>query len=289
MSSASEGGREASRRGALGRLGWRDVAKRMRAEIKDDNVGMLAAGVAFYAFLALFPALAALVSIYGLVADSSDVEKQILALGAALPAEARGLVRDELHRLTSDSAAVLGWRTAVSLGVALWAATKGMISMMQALDVAYDVAEQRSAVRRYGTALLLTAGAIVSLVVAIAVIAAAPLAFDRLGGAGQIALALVRWPLFGALLVAGLGALYRYGPSRERPRRRWVTPGSLVATALLLVVSMGFSLYVGRFGSYDKTYGSLGAVAVLLVWLDLGAYAILVGAELDAGGARQTQ
>jgi membrane protein len=279
-------GRQASKPRELGRHGWRDVTKRVRAEINDDNLGVLAAGVAFYAFLALVPTLGAVVSLYGLVASAADVEHHVALLGAALPEEARTIISTELHRLASDSGTALGWRTGLSLAVAFWIAGNGVKSLMAALNVAYDERERRKTLRLQALALALTIGAVVAVVVSLALIAVVPPLLDRFGlGA---AIQLLRWPVLALWMLAGLAVVYRYGPSRDKPQWKWVTPGSLLATALLLVVSAGFSLYVTRFGNYDKTYGSLGAVAVLLVWLYLGAYVILVGAEINAESEHQT-
>jgi membrane protein len=247
---------------------------------------MVAAGVAFYAFFAVFPALAAVVSIYGLIADPQTVEQQLNALGQAVPSGARDILASQLKRIASSSGQALGWGLVISLLLALWSANKGTRGMIEALNIAYGEEEKRGTVKLTALSLLLTLGAVLTAVIAILIVVGIPAVFAVLGlhGAGRVAIELLRWPILLGLLLAGLAVLYRLAPSREGPPWRWVTPGSLLSTGLWLVASIAFSIYVANFGNYDKTFGSLGAVAILLMWLYVGSYVVLLGAELNVTG-----
>jgi membrane protein len=283
-------GRDATAPREIPRRGWLDVAKRTKTEAKRDEVSLLAAGVAFYALLALVPALAALVSIYGLVADPADIDRQVSDSLAAAPAEVRDLVAEQMSSVTQQSQGGLGITVVVGILLALWSASTGMKHLISAIDVAYDEEETRGFVALRGRALLLTVGAIVFLVVALGLMAVVPnlLEDSSLGGAARLAISILRFLLLGLGLMAGLAVLYRYGPDREEPRWAWTAPGTIVATVLALVGSVLFSLYTATMGSYAETYGALGAVVVLMLWLMLTAAAVVIGAEINAEAERQT-
>jgi membrane protein len=261
------------------RQGWIAVLKRTKEESKQDNLPLLAAGVAFFALLSLVPALAAVVSLYGLVADPADVDRQVGDALAAAPTEVRDLVSEQLSSVTQQSQGGLGLTVVVSLALALWSASSGMKHLMTAINVAYDEEETRGFLALRLRALLLTVGAILFAVVAIGLLAVAP---------GGIVLAVLRFPLLGLGLVAGLAVLYRYAPDRDEPRWSWTAPGTIVATVGWLVGSLLFSLYTATMGSYAETYGALGAVVVLMLWLMLSAAMVVVGAEVNAEAERQT-
>ena len=269
--------------------GWKDILWRTSKQVKADSVLMLSGGVAYYALLALFPALIALVSIYGLVASPSQVATQLQSMTRALPAQARDLIITQLTALTQKSSAGLGMGAVVSIIAALWSASSGMRWLMTALSVAYDEEETRKFVKLRGTALLLTFAAVVGGAVALGLLVALPSVFRvlGLGSTGKMVVSVLRWPLLGALVLTGLAMLYRYGPNRDDPKWRWVTPGSLVATVVWLAASVGFSVYASVFGKFDKTYGALGAVIVLVLWLFLSAFSVLLGAEINAEVERQ--
>ena len=266
------------------------IAKGVGRDLARDRISIVAAGVAFYALFAVFPALAALVSLYGLVFDAADVGRQVRALGMLLPPEAAAVLFSQLADVTSTDRAKLGAGAIGGTLVSLWSASKGMKTLMEALNVAYHVEERRGFFRLNATALALTIGAIVSALLAIALNVALPAAIALLGldrvaealiGIGQLA-------LLGTLMLAGTAVLYRYGPSRPRGRRRFVSPGGVAATLLWLAGSALFSLYVRNFASYNETYGSVGAIVILLTWFLLTAYAILIGAEINGElGRRQ--
>ncbi|MCW2779268.1 MAG: Ribonuclease [Frankiales bacterium] len=274
----------------LGKDDWKQVVKRAWKETKDDNVPLLAAGVAFYAFLALFPALIAMVTLYGLVADPSTVQSQIESLSRTLPPETATLIADQMRSITSSSSGGLGIGLVVSLLGALFSASGGVQNMMKAINLAYDEKESRGAVKLRGTALLLTLGAVVFVVVAVGLVAVLPAALDSLGlgVVGTVAVFVGRWVGLVAFMAVALAVLYRYAPDRDNARFEWTAIGSGVATVLWIVGSAGFSLYVSNFGKYGKTYGVLAGVVVLLLWLYLTCYIVLFGAEVNAEAERQT-
>ena len=291
--SAEEGdrGRDADAPQEVSARGWKDVVVRTGKEVKADNVVLMAAGVAFFALLALVPALLATVSIYGLVSDPSEVASQIDDALSAAPSEVRDLVSSQLTSVTEQSSGGLGLGLAIGVALALWSASGGMKHLMTAINEAYDEEETRGFVALRGTALLLTLGAIVFVVVAVGVITVVPSLLEEtaLGSAAQLAVSLLRWPLLGAGLVVGLAVLYRYAPDRDEPRWSWTAPGTLVAVVLWLVASIGFSIYTSHFGSYGETYGSLGAVVVLMLWLMISAATVIIGAEINAEAEHQTR
>lgn len=284
-------GRQAGRPGEIPARGWRDIALRVKRELTEDDISIVAGGVAFYAFLALFPALAALISLYGLLADPADVERQIDVLAAALPSQVQTTLREQMHALVGRSSQSLGLGVAVSLALALWSANKGTKALVTALNIAFDQEEDRGFFKRNGMTLLFTIGAVVFAAVAIGTVVALPALLGRLGlsGVGEFLVRWLRWPALAALVLLGLAVLYRYGPARAPAQWRWVTWGSAVATGLWLLGSAAFSYYVSNFGSYDRTYGSLGAIVILLTWFLLSAYVVLLGAELNAEMEHQTE
>lgn len=283
-------GRAAATPTAIPTRGWKDILWRTYAEIMEDRVTSVGAGVAYYAILALFPFLSAFISIYGLVLDPTTVESHLDLLRGVLPASALDLLGAEMHRLAVKPGGALGFSFVVSVALALWSANTGMKAMFDALNVAYDEKEKRSFIRLTAITLLFTVGAIAFLAAVIAVVVAIPivLSFVGLGGAADLVVRIGRWPLLLALVAFAIAILDRYGPSRTAARWRWVTPGSVLSALLFVVVSIGFSWYTSNFGSYDQTYGSIGAVAVFMVWIWIVAVIVLAGAELNAEIEHQT-
>ena len=270
--------------------GWKEILKRTWTESGKDNISIVAAGVAFLCLLALFPAMAATVSIYGLVADPSDIDDHLRSLGSFLPPQGVDILAGQLDSLASTQSDSLSFGLAASLALALWSAAGGVKSMMTALNIAFEEEEKRGFVKFTLTALVLTLGMILFLNVAITIVVAVPtvLNFIGLGGATEWIIRIARWPVLAAIVTLLLAVLFRYGPCRAKPRWRWVSWGAGAATLLWLVASIGFSIYISNFADYNKTYGSLGAGVILLLWLYIGAYAILMGAELDAEMEHQT-
>jgi membrane protein len=270
--------------------GWWQVTKRAFAEGKTDNVSILAGGVAFFAFLALFPAMIAAITLYGLVADPATVAGQISSMAALLPETARPLIVDQLNSVAAASGGALGVGLIVSLLAAIWSASGGTMNLIKATNVAYDEDESRGFLKLRGIALLLTLGAVVFVLLAVALVAVVPVLFNALGlaGVGLVIAQVVRWVLLVVLVVAALAIVYRVAPDRDTPRFSWVSTGAIVATLLWVIGSVLFSLYVSNFGSYNKTYGALAGVIVLMLWLYLTCYIVLLGAEINAESEKQT-
>jgi membrane protein len=271
--------------------GWKDILVRVKDRVGRENISIIAAGVAFYAFLAIPSALTALVALYGLAFDPGDVQRQLGTISGMVPGDAMKLISQQLATITASPRSSLGVSFVIALLVAIWGARSGMSTMITALNIAYDEDEKRGFLRFQAAAFGLTSGAIVFAVVTLALIAVLPAVLGLLpfGNAGKTMAAVLRWPLLVALVGLGLAAIYRFAPSRHEAKWRWVSWGATVATILWLVGSALFSLYVSKFASYNKTYGSLGGVVVLMMWLYLSAFAVLLGAEINAEMERQTE
>lgn len=254
---------------------WRNLGR--------DNISIMAAGIAYYAMLSIFPGMSALVFAYGLVADPLAIEDHVSGLAGVLPGEALQLLADQLHALVSAPVEKLGAGLVVSALVALWSATSGTSAIMNALTIAYDGKEDRGIVHFYALAFGLTvAGAVFSLL-ALALIAGVPAAAAHLplSPFWHDHLPQLRWPMLAILAFVWLATLYRLAPNRERPAWDFLRAGTIAASLLWLAGSAGFSFCAAYFGSFDRTYGSLGAVALMLVWLYVTAYITLAGAELN--------
>jgi membrane protein len=244
--------------------------------------------VAFYVLLALFPAIIAGVSIYGLVADPKTVQNQINQLTNMLSPETAEIVGTQLQQVTSGAGGALGLATVIGILTALWSASSGMKAMVTGVNLAYDETEGRRFVRLRGLALLLTLGAMVLMAVALALIVGFPAIADSWPAALRWTVGILRWVLLAALLIAALAVLYRFAPDRDEPRWTWVSWGSGIATVLWILASIGFSIYANAFGNYNKTYGALAGVIILMFWLYLTAVIVLVGAELNTEMELQT-
>ena len=290
MATQVERGRGAERPSQIPRAGWRDILVRTWNEIGEDHVSLIAAGVGFYALLALFPAIAAMISIWGLAFDPQQIEQQIAAISAFLPEQARAIVTDQA-RAVAAAGGGLGITAVVGILFALYSASKGTKALIEGLNIIYDEEESRGFIKLNLVALGLTIGVIVALIVALGLIVVLPivLQFLGLGALGSALISIARWPILFVFAMLVLAALYRLAPSRAPPRWRWVTPGAAVATLIWVLGSIAFSIYVQNFGNYNETYGSLGAVIILLMWLWLSAFVVLLGAELNSEMEHQTE
>ena len=248
----------------------------------------MAAGVAFYALLSLFPAIIAAVSIYGLVADPTTVRDQIARLTETLSPGTAKLVGEQIRQVTAGAGGALGLATVLGIAIALWSASSGMKALITGVNMAYDESESRKFLKLRGLALLLTLGAMVLMGIALALIVAFPAVTGDWPTALRWTASILRWLLLTALLTAGLAVLYRYAPDRDEPRWTWVSWGSGIATLLWVVASIGFSIYATFFGNYNKTYGALAGVIILMFWLFLSAFVVLLGAELNTEMELQT-
>lgn len=290
--SAEQGdrGRDADLPTDIPSRGWRDVLARVRLEAKDDNLGVLAGGIAFFAMLAIVPAAAAVVSIYGLISDPAEIERQVVDALDAAPTEVRELVGQQMSAISEASAGRALTAALLGLVVSFWSASGAVSNMMTALNVAYDEDETRGFTRRRGLALALTVGAIVFVIFALGLITVVPVLIGGLdlGIAGTVLAWTVRWFVLLAAMLVALAVVYRCGPDRDAPRWAWASPGAVAATVVWLAASVLFSVYVANFGSYNETYGSLAAVVILMLWLQISALVVLYGAELNAELERQT-
>jgi membrane protein len=271
--------------------GWWEVLKRSWAGSKEDNLNLVAAGVAFYAFLAFVPLLAALVLTYGLVAEPATVVEHFRSLTRVMPLDAARLIGEQLMSMTQTEGKQKGLGLLLALLISLYGSMRGARSIVDALNLVYDAEEGRSFIGKIIVSILITLGGLLALAAAILAISAMGYV-ERLLPVSSPGIAFLFKSLFwfGAAAAVSLlvAALYRYAPNRPNPRWRWLTPGSIAATAVWLAATLGFGFYVANFGNYNATYGSLGAVIVFLTWLYLSAFILLMGAELNAELEKQT-
>lgn len=266
--------------------GWKDILIRTQREFTEDQIPMIAAGMAFYALLALFPTLGAMVALYGLFADVAQAREHLRLLAFMLPPAALTLIGDEMVRITAARGQGLSFAFVVGFVAAIWTANGAVKALMTGLNVAYEQKEDRGLVRRTATSLAFTLGLLAFGVVALGLTAAGTFIQTFAGERAATLFGWVTWPVLLAGLTVALALVYRYGPSRPAPWR-WITWGSAAAIALWVGVSMAFSLYVGNFAHYDRTYGSLGAVVGFMTWAWLSGMVILAGAELNSEIERQ--
>jgi membrane protein len=286
----AERGRQADRPSQIPKSGWRGILLRTWRELGDDHVSLIAAAVAFYGLLALFPAIAALISIWALAFDPLQIEQQIGTLSALLPSDAATIVKEQTHKVAADVGG-LSVGAVVGILVALYGAAKGMKALIEGLNIIYDEQEERGFLRLNLVALGLMLIIIVAMIVAISAIIIVPILLNTigLGPVAETLLRLLRWPVLLGVALLVLAIVYGYGPSRAQARWRWVSWGAAVATAIWTLGSIAFSIYVQNFGSYNETYGSLGAVVILLMWFWLSAFIVLLGAELNSEMEHQTE
>lgn len=283
-------GRDASSPREIPLRGWRDVLLRVKHEAKADNVALVAAGMAFYAMLSVAPTLAFILSVYGLVVSPEGVQAQIQALSSYLPEDAGATILAQLQDVATSAQKNIGWGIVLPAALSLWSASKAMRSLFGGLNAVYDEAETRGFVQLTFQSLLFTLAGIVILVLMLMVIAVLPVALQILSlpVSSESTVRVLSWLLMALVATVGLAIVYRFGPSRARPQWQWVTVGAVFALLVWLLSSAGLSWYVSSFDSYQKTYGALGAVVVLLMWFFLSAYAVLLGGELNAELEHQT-
>jgi membrane protein len=284
-------GRKADSPSHIPAKGWKDIAWRVYAEFSKDRVLAVAAGVTFYGLLALFPAVGALVSLYGLFADAATINDHLATMSGFLPGGAMEIIGDQVKRIASKPSGTLGFAFFSGLAISLWSANAGMKAMFDALNIVYEEDEKRGFFKLNLTSLTFTLGAIVVILIAIGAVVVLPIVLKYVGLGGPIIDWLVyigRWPALLAAILFGLAVLYRYGPSRDRAQWRWVSWGSGIAGVLWVAFSMLFSWYVGSFGNYNETYGSLGAAIGFMTWIWLSTTIVLVGGEINAELEHQT-
>ncbi|MET0250640.1 MAG: YihY/virulence factor BrkB family protein [Novosphingobium sp.] len=284
-------GRDATSPAAMPLKGWKEVAARTWQEASSDAIGLVAAGVAFYAFLAIVPLLGAVVLTYGLLADPATVIDHMASLTTTLPEDIAKLIGDQLVGVVATSGESKGLGLLVALAVALFGARNAAGGLIEALNIAYEEKESRSFLGVNLLALIMTAGAVAAFVFALLAVGAAGFLGKLVPTshpAVVLALKILTYVLLGLGGAVAAAMLYRFGPSRTNARWSWLTPGSVLFAVAWIVLTLGFGYYVARFGNYGATYGSLSAVVVLLTWIYLSAYALLFGAELNSELEHQT-
>ena len=270
--------------------GWKDVLWRTYQQIGEDRLLAVAAGVVFYGLLAIFPAVTALVSLYGLFASPAVIGDQLSLAAGILPQGVVDILREQIGRLTAGSGAKLGFGFLFGLVVALWSANAGMKAIMDALNVVYEEKEKRGFFKLNLISLAFTVAAIGSLLLALGAVVVLPVALSYLGlqDTTDLLFRLARWPLLLAVVVIGLALLYRYGPSRREPRWQWISVGSVFAAAAWLISSALLSWYLASFAHYNATYGSLGAGIGMMMWMWISSIVVLLGAQLNSDIEHQT-
>jgi membrane protein len=263
---------------------WKAILLRTWQQIEEDRLLATAAGVVFYGLLAIFPAVTALVSSYGLFADPSTIAKNLQNLAVMLPDGAFAIVQDQIARVLAKGSSTLGVTFIFGLLMAIWSANAGMKAIFDALNVVYEEHETRSFLRLNITSLAFTIAGLASVLLMIGAVVAVPLALQRLGlgERGEWIVSLGRWPALFLFLLTALAVLYRFGPSRTNPRFQWISPGAVAATLLWLAGSALLSWYLSNFANYSATYGSLGAAIGLMTWMWMSAIIVLCGAELNS-------
>jgi len=283
-------GREATSPWHIPWAGWKDIFWRTYRQINEDRLLAVAAGVVFYGLLALFPAITAFVSFYGLFTDSATISQHLSTIAGVVPDAAYGIIEEQVNRIASKGGAGLSFGFVFGLGLALWSANAGIKAVIDALNVVYDEKEKRSFIRLNVVSLCFTLGAIAALLLSFGAVVVFPLVLDRvgLGDMAQTLIGILRWPALLVLVLTGLTLLYRFGPSRREPKWQWVSVGSIFAAASWLASSALLSLYLQRFANYNETYGSLGAGIGLMMWMWVSIIVILVGVELNSEIEHQT-
>ena len=263
--------------------GWKKVLIRIKERIVEDHIPIISAGVAFYAFLAIFPGIMALFSIYGLALDAQSAQEHITRLATVMPEESISLIERRVDKLMETSPRALGWGTSIGILFALWSANRGIKSLFTALDVAYRVKNRRGFIKKNVMTMAFTLGILIVIIVSLVLIVLFPVLVNTIGLPETIERVInwLRWPFLGLIVISAISMIYKYGPARETPGFEWVVLGATVATILWLIASWGFSLYVSNFGNFSEMYGSLSAVVILLLWLFITSFIILVGGELN--------
>lgn len=278
-------GRKADSPTEIPAKGWKDVLKRVKQDARDDNITLVAGGVAFFALLSAVPALVALVSIYGLAADPAEIPNRVNEFAGTMPEEARKLFIDQLTTVATADRSGLGFGLVLGVVIALWGASTAMKHLTVALSSMYQEQETRGYLKLRGIALLLTLGALLFAAVVIGAFALAPGPSD---GPMGVVVSIARWPTLALVMMGGLAVLYHFAPDRDNAKWRWVSWGAAIATVLWLAASALFSLYAANFGSYNKTYGAMAGVVLLMLWLYITALCVLLGAEINAELEHQT-
>lgn len=271
--------------------GWKQIGKRVYDQLTADHISIVAAGVAFYFFLALFPTLIAAISIFGLVMEPAQIQQQISEVAHILPEQSSQMISNILEGIAEKSGKALGWSLILSILFSLWTAMQGTKAVFEGINVAYDEIDRRGFFKYNGLTLLFTLGGIVIGIISAALVIVFPSIIDNVNlpaWVGDI-VPWLRWPVLALIVMGVLAITYKIAPNRRNPQLNWVSWGAVIATVLWLAGSILFSIYISNFGNYDKMYGSFAAVIILMLWLFITAYAILLGAEINSEMEHQTR
>lgn len=269
---------------------WWPIAKRIFSNMQSHNVPLIAAGVAFYCLLAIFPLLGATISLYGLLVSPQELQSHMALLVNVVPSDSSYIIEEQLKNLTEKSSSTLGWGFLLTLALSLWSSSKGANALITACNITYCEFEGRSFFAGILARIICTISMIATVIVALSCITFFPEIISWLAGdlVSSKQAAWITWPIMLLLFNFSLSALYRYAPHRRSAQWRWVTPGSIFATVMWVAASYAFSIYLNEFATYNKTYGSVGGIIILLMWLYLSAYIILIGAEVNSAVELQT-
>lgn len=283
-------GHTAEKPGQIPLRGWKDIALRLKDKLIKDHVLLLSAGIAFYLFLSVYPAIAAALSIYGLVMETVQVKEQMGQLAPILPEKAFQMVSNILEQQSQKSASSLSWSLVLGLVISLWSANKGAKAIFEGVNITYDELDKRSFLKFTGITLLFTVGGIMVGFIAIAMIVGFPALVDRIGLPPVLATVIqfLRWFILALVIMFSLSVVYKVAPCRCSPQFKWTSWGAMLATLIWLGGSLLFSLYVRNFNSFSQTYGTFAAVIILMLWFLLSAFVILLGSEINAEMEYQT-
>ncbi|MCO4785012.1 MAG: YihY/virulence factor BrkB family protein [Marinomonas atlantica] len=289
--SKTKRGQEAKKPGGIPFRGWWDISKRIFDQMGRDNLSLVSAGVAFYGLLAIFPAIAALVSIYTVFASPMEISEHLAKFVTVLPESSRELILSQISDFSQSSQASLSLSATGTLLITIWSSSKGSQALITACNISYREHERRSFFRALMVRFLFAVGAISVAIFALFIIGILPIALNLIGLKNSLDFLIkaLSWPLLAFMFHFALVLLYRYAPHRKVAKWRWITLGSFIATILWIVASVGFSFYVSNFASYNKTYGSLGGVVIMLMWLYISAYIVILGAVINAATEQQTE
>jgi membrane protein len=264
--------------------GWKAILTNVKDQIKENNVIIVSAGVGFFGFLAIFPGIMALVSIFGLTMDPQLIDDQLSRISYMVPEEVYGIIEQRVENFINTSGQTLGWGTAAGILFAIWSANKGTKSLFTGVDIAYKSKSKRGFIKQNALTLLFTFGAIILLIFSAVLIVAFPAIVDKIGLPENVQnlISWMRWLIMALISVCCISLIYLFAPERPRPKIKWVLTGALVATFLWLIASWGFSFFISNFANYGEIYGSISAVVVLMLWLYLTSFIILLGAELNS-------
>ena len=288
--SSGDRGHNAEKPQQIPKKGWKDIALRVKDRLTKDHVSIVSAGIAFYFFLAIFPAIAAALSIYGLLMEPAQVEQQMSQIANVLPEQAHQMISNILKQQSEKSGSSLGWSLVLGILISLWSANKGIKSVFEGVNITYNEIEERGFFKINAITLLFTIGGIIIGFIAITMVVAFPALIDKIGlpSTLETIIQLLRWPILAVIVMFALAAVYKVAPHREIPAFKWISWGAIIATVFWLAGSLLFTLYVKNFGSFDATYGSFAAVIILMLWFFLTAFIILLGAEFNSEMEHQT-